>query len=128
VSTVIPTASGVEAVVAAYRLLVDGDVEPVVRLLAPEAEWWSQGVRLHRGSDDAAGAFRRLGPGIELTGLRKGGRVVVFEFSRPWWKRRRTLYAVSASAGFRAEQVVWVEGGLIRKIETREHVLPDAAA
>jgi hypothetical protein len=75
-----------------------------------------------RGRKEAAGAFERLRSPVEVTGIREGAGVVVFEFSRPWWKRRRALHTVGASLGLRADQAVWLLNGQIRKIETREHV------
>jgi ketosteroid isomerase-like protein len=118
-----------EAVLSAYAALGQGDPAPVVELLEPDVEWWSQGVRLYRGRDAAARVFERAGRGIEITGIRKGATVVVLEFSRPWWKRRRAADAlVSASLGLRADQAVWLRDGRIRKLETRDRVAPRPAA
>lgn len=100
--------------------------DPVLQLLAPNVEWWSQGVLLHRGRKEAVGVFERLRSPVEITGIRKGADVVVFEFSRPWWKRPRALHAVGASLGLRADQAVRLLDGQIRKIEAREHVPPRA--
>jgi hypothetical protein len=110
-----------KALLLAHGALARRDVDPVLQLLAPNVEWWSQGVLLHRG-EEAAGVFERLRSPVEITGIRKGADVVVFEFSRPWWKRRRAVHAVGASLGLRADQAVWLLNGQIRKIETRVHV------
>lgn len=112
------------AVLAAYRALLEGDPEPVIALLAADVEWWSQGVRAHRGREETSGLFTRPRDRLELIGVRKGGRVVVFEFARAWWKQRRVGHLVTASFGLHAEQAVWVSGGEIVKIETREHLAP----
>jgi ketosteroid isomerase-like protein len=122
------TATGLEPVLSAYAALGEGDAAAVVALLEPDVEWWSQGARLHRGPDAAARAFERGGRSVEVTGIRKGANVVVFEFSRPWWKRHRAAGALGASVGLRAGQVVWLRDGRIRKIETRDRVAPDPAA
>jgi ketosteroid isomerase-like protein len=116
--------NGLESVLSAYAALCEGDPARVVELLEPEVEWWSQGARLHRGRDATARAFTRAGRGVEVTGIRKGASVVVFEFSRPWWKRHRAADALGAALGIRADQAVWVRDGRIRKIETRDRVVP----
>jgi ketosteroid isomerase-like protein len=122
------SATGLEPVLSAYAALGQGDAAPVVALLEPDVEWWSQGARLHRGPDAAARAFARAGRSVEVTGIRKGANVVVFEFSRPWWKRHRAAGAVGAALGLRAGQAVWLRDGRIRKIETRDRVAPCSAA
>jgi ketosteroid isomerase-like protein len=118
------SANGLEPLLAAYAALGEGDPAPVVELLEPDVEWWSQGARLHRGRDAAARAFTRAGRDVDLTGIRKGASVVVFEFSRPWWKRERAADTLGTSLGIRADQAVWVRDGRIRKIETRDRVVP----
>jgi ketosteroid isomerase-like protein len=50
------SARGLETVLSAYSALGEGDAAPVLELLAPDVEWWSQGVRaLPRPRGDGAG-------------------------------------------------------------------------
>ena len=120
---------GLPLVLSACTALAQGDSAPLVGLLAPEVEWWSQGVRLHRGPEVAARRFERFPHGVQVTGIRKGANVVVLEFSRPWWKRGRVLHAIESSLGLRADLALWFrEDGAIRKIETREHVVQRPAS
>jgi hypothetical protein len=74
------SARGLETVLSAYSALGEGDAAPVLELLAPDVEWWSQGVRLYRGREATARAFARARQ-VEVTGIRKGANVVVFEFA-----------------------------------------------
>ena len=78
---------------------------------------------MHRGREGTARLFTRPHEAVEITGVRKGLKVIVHQFSRPWWKQRRILHALTSSLGFRAEHVVRVRDGEIRRIETREQVL-----
>jgi ketosteroid isomerase-like protein len=120
------SARGLETVLSAYSALGEGDAAPVLELLAPDVEWWSQGVRLYRGREATARAFARARR-VEGRGSARA-RTSWCSSSRPWWKRRRAAGAVGASLGLRADQAVWLHDGRIRKIETRDRVVPGPAA
>jgi hypothetical protein len=71
------------------------------------------------GLEPVLSAYAALGEGD----IAPVASVVVFEFSRPWWKRHRATDALGAALGLRADQAVWLRDRRIRKIETRDRVV-----
>ena len=114
-------------VLSAYERFAAGDPSPLIDVLDPEIEWRAQGSKPQVGRDNVA---RRLtgmaGPGVQLTGVRRGASVLVLEFTRPWWRlRNRGVRYSSTILGIRGEQAVWIRDGLISKIESRERLALD---
>jgi ketosteroid isomerase-like protein len=112
-------------VLAAYKAFASGDASALVDALDPNVEWWTEGVRDHRGREVAARRLTSLGSGAVITGIRQERNALVLEFARPWWKRRRASEPLRRLLGLRVAQAIWVRNGRIVKVETHGHTARD---
>jgi hypothetical protein len=109
-------------VIDAYGDLSAGDPAPLIELLDDEVVWSTPGAAPEIGRERVARRLNAVaGTRIELVAVRRGESVVVFEFSRPWWKAKtRKVSFFRPLFDLRGEQAVWVVAGRIAKIESRE--------
>jgi hypothetical protein len=115
--------TGFEKVLDAYRSLGEGDPSQLIEVLHPRIEWRAKGVN-ERGKDAVAERlFGVAGRRADLVGVRRTDETLLLEFTRPWWKPgNRTSGPLRSLFGIRGEQLVWIEDGLVWRIESRERL------
>jgi hypothetical protein len=106
-------------VLAAYRSLADGDAEPLVALLDPDAEWIDAGATTVYGRAAVESLLRaQVERGIEvvLQGVTLSEDEIVLEFSSPWWRRKHRVLdaAIMRALGWAPSQTVTLGRSIAR--------------